>query len=97
VQRNSTLFRKELREAGLHSLLGGSSSTASSNSEPDTLLQSFIFNPVVGDEAVSEQSNSSIEAAIVNDSSKDDFVERYVCGYYCWIKISFALEMDAKL
>lgn len=73
---NSTLFRKELREAGLHSLLGGSSSTASSNSEPDTLLQSFIFNPVVGDEAVSEQSNSSIEAAIVNDSSKDDFVER---------------------
>lgn len=73
---NSTLFRKELREAGLHSLLGGSSSTASSNSEPDTLLQSFIFNPVLGDEAVSEQSSSSIEAAIVKDSSKDDFVER---------------------
>ncbi|GAU33839.1 hypothetical protein TSUD_393470 [Trifolium subterraneum] len=73
---NSTLFRKELREGALHSLLGGSSSTAYSNSEPDTLLSSFIFNPVVGDEAASEQSSSSIEAAIVKESSKDDFVER---------------------
>ncbi|XP_045807673.1 protein DEHYDRATION-INDUCED 19 homolog 4-like [Trifolium pratense] len=73
---NSTLFRKELREGALHSLLGGSSSTAYSNSEPDTLLSSFIFNPVIGDEAVSEQSSSSIEAAIVKESSKDDFVER---------------------
>lgn len=69
---NSTLFRKELREGALHSLLGGSSS----NSESDTLLSSFIFNPVLGDEAVSEQSSSSIEASPVKDSSKDDFVER---------------------
>ncbi|CAI8590189.1 unnamed protein product [Vicia faba] len=69
---NSTLFRKELREGALHSLLGGSST----NSESDTLLSSFIFNPVLGNEAVSEQSSSSIEASPVKDSSKNDFVER---------------------
>lgn len=71
-----SLFRKELKEGALQSLLGGSSYIASSNSEPDTLLSSFVFNPVVADEAVSVQSSPSIEAAPVKGSSKDDFLER---------------------
>ncbi|XP_061344783.1 protein DEHYDRATION-INDUCED 19 homolog 4-like isoform X2 [Gastrolobium bilobum] len=73
-----SILRKELREGALQSLLGGSSYVASSNSEPDPLLSSFIFNPVVADESVSVQSCPSIEVAPVKESSKDDFLERKI-------------------
>ncbi|XP_027356726.1 protein DEHYDRATION-INDUCED 19 homolog 7 isoform X2 [Abrus precatorius] len=68
-----SILRKELREGALQSLLGGSSYIASSNSEPDPLLSSFMFNPVVADEIVPR---SSIEDAIVKESSEEYFVER---------------------
>lgn len=77
-----SLVRKELlregalREGAWQSLLGGSSYIASSNSEPDPLLSSFMFNPVVADESVSVQPSPSIEAALVKESSEDDFLER---------------------
>ncbi|RDY11227.1 Protein DEHYDRATION-INDUCED 19-like 7, partial [Mucuna pruriens] len=71
-----SILRKELREGALQSLLGGSSYSASSNSEPDPLLSSFMFNPVVADESVSVLPCPSIEDALVKESSKDDFLER---------------------
>ncbi|KAJ1375980.1 Protein dehydration-induced 19, C-terminal [Sesbania bispinosa] len=71
-----SLLRKELREGALQSLLGGSSYIASSNSEPDPLLSSFIFNPVIADESVSAQPCPSNEVAQVKESSNDDFLER---------------------
>lgn len=71
-----SMLRKELREGALQSLLGGSSYMASSNSEPDPLLSSFIFNPVLADESLSARPCPSIETAPVKESSKDDFLER---------------------
>ncbi|KAH1209095.1 Protein DEHYDRATION-INDUCED 19 7 [Glycine max] len=70
-----SILRKELQEGALQSLLGGSSYLASSNSEPDPLLSSFMFNPVVADESVSATPPST-EDALVKESSKDDFLKR---------------------
>ncbi|TKY72542.1 DEHYDRATION-INDUCED 19-like 7 [Spatholobus suberectus] len=71
-----SILRKELPEGALQSLLGGSSYIASSNTEPDPLLLSFMFNPVVTDESVSAPPRPSIEDALVKESSKDGFLER---------------------
>lgn len=71
----STLLRKELREGALQSLLEGSSYLASSNSDPDPLLSSFMFNPVVADESVNAP-HQSVEDALIKEVSKDDFLER---------------------
>ncbi|KAG4938905.1 hypothetical protein JHK84_045102 [Glycine max] len=49
-----SILRKELREGALQSLLGSSSYLASSNSEPDPLLSSFMFNPAVTDDSFVE-------------------------------------------
>ena len=70
------MLRRELREGALQSLLGGSSYVTSSNSEPDPLLSSFMFNPVLSDEPERVQPCPSIEAALVKGSSKDDLLER---------------------
>ncbi|KAF2308299.1 hypothetical protein GH714_039923 [Hevea brasiliensis] len=60
-----SLLRKELREGSLQTLLGGSSCVvSSSNSEPDPLLSSFIFNPPSLDEPLNIQPNSSVEAGL---------------------------------
>src|SRR2546427_694756 len=78
---NSTfsLLRKELREGSLQSLLGGSSHfVSSSNSEPDPLLSSFIFNPPSHDEPLSIQPLSSVEASPVKGSVNEGIQERYI-------------------
>ncbi|KAF5737029.1 drought-responsive family protein [Tripterygium wilfordii] len=77
---NSTfsMLRKELREGNLQSLLGGSSYIiSSSNTEPDPLLSSFIFNPPV-DEPVIVEPLSSYEASSVQETSEEEFLDRKV-------------------
>ncbi|KAK7329507.1 hypothetical protein VNO77_23677 [Canavalia gladiata] len=71
-----SILRKELLEGVLQSLLGGTLYIASSHSEADPLLSSFMFNPVVADESVSVPPCPSVEDALVKESSKDDFLER---------------------
>ncbi|KAJ9154567.1 hypothetical protein P3X46_027887 [Hevea brasiliensis] len=75
-----SLLRKELREGSLQALLGGSSCVvSSSNSEPDPLLSSFIFNPPSLDEPLNIQPNSSVEAGLGNKgSTTEEFRERKV-------------------
>ncbi|XP_048321046.1 protein DEHYDRATION-INDUCED 19 homolog 4 [Ziziphus jujuba] len=72
---NSTfsILRKELREGNLQALLGGSQFLISSNSEPDPLLSSFIYNHSLGDQPASGvQSHSSVEASLVKEVSKEE-------------------------
>ncbi|KAJ7955175.1 Protein DEHYDRATION-INDUCED 19 like [Quillaja saponaria] len=71
-----SILRKELREGTLQSLFGGSSYVTSSNYEPDPLLSSFIYNPSIPDEPASPQPYPSVEASLVKESSKEDFLER---------------------
>ncbi|CAJ1963300.1 unnamed protein product [Sphenostylis stenocarpa] len=71
-----SILRRELREGAWQSLLGGSSFIASSNSEPDPLLTSFMFSPVAADESSSATPPPSIERARVKERPKDDFLER---------------------
>lgn len=71
-----TMLRRELREGALQSLLGGSTFIGSSNSEPDPLLSSFMFSPLVADESSSATPPASIQGALVKESSKDYFLER---------------------
>lgn len=78
---NSTLsiLRRELRDGNLQSLLGGSSSLASStNTETDSLLSSFICNPtpVVRDEPVNVPPHSSDEICSIEDESTVSSAER---------------------
>ncbi|KAB1212368.1 hypothetical protein CJ030_MR5G025136 [Morella rubra] len=75
---NSTfaLLRKELRERSFPSLFGGSACIVSSSTEPDPLLSSFMYNASIVDESVSVQTRSLVEATLVKESSKDDFLER---------------------
>ncbi|KAF5465414.1 hypothetical protein F2P56_015425 [Juglans regia] len=76
---NSTFsqLRKELREGNLQIPFGGGSSCiVSSNTEPDPLLLSFMYNARVVDEPVDVQSRSLVETSSVHKSSKEDFLER---------------------
>ncbi|KAJ0035797.1 hypothetical protein Pint_24414 [Pistacia integerrima] len=79
---NSTfsLLRKELRDGTLQSLLGGSSCfVPPSNSEPDPLLSSFIFNsPNKADEPVNMQPLRMVVPTSVKESSNENFQERNV-------------------
>lgn len=79
---NSTfsLLRRELRDGTLQSLLGGSSCfVAPCNAEPDPLLSSFIFNsPSKADESVNTQSVCMVVPTLVEESSNDNFQERYI-------------------
>lgn len=74
---NSTfsILRKELREGSLQALLGGSSFPFSSNTEPDPLLSSFIYN--APDEHASEQPHPLVEAPFMKESTKEESSERY--------------------
>lgn len=76
---NSTFstLRKELREGNVQALLGGSQFLISSNTEPDPLLSSFIYNPSLGDQPGSVQSHSSVEACLVKEVSKEESLKRY--------------------
>jgi len=71
-----SMLRRELRDGALQSLLGGSSFITSPNSEPDPLLSSFMFSPLVADESSSATPPASIQGALVKESSKDHFLER---------------------
>ncbi|XP_014499148.1 protein DEHYDRATION-INDUCED 19 homolog 4 [Vigna radiata var. radiata] len=71
-----SMLRRELRDGALQSLLGGSSFLASSNSDPDPLLSSFMFSPLGSDESLSATLPASIQGALVKESSKDHFLER---------------------
>ncbi|CAK9145620.1 unnamed protein product [Ilex paraguariensis] len=76
---NSTfsILRKELREGNLQSFLGGSSLlVSSSNSEPDPLLSSFIYNPPVLNQPTTVQLHSSAESSAVEESYIEDSSER---------------------
>ncbi|KAL6343742.1 hypothetical protein AAG906_027512 [Vitis piasezkii] len=78
---NSTfsILRKELRDGNLQSIFGGSSRiVSSSNSEPDPLLSSFMYNAPVVDEPVVVQPDSSAEASVVKESSDEGFSERNI-------------------
>ncbi|QCE13314.1 Protein dehydration-induced 19 [Vigna unguiculata] len=71
-----SMLRRELGDGALQSLLGGSSFITSPNSEPDPLLSSFMFSPLVADESSSATPPPSIQGALVKESSKDHFLER---------------------
>ncbi|XP_050372349.1 protein DEHYDRATION-INDUCED 19 homolog 4-like [Argentina anserina] len=75
---NSTfsILRKELREGSLQALLGGSSFAFPSNTEPDPLLSSFIYN--APDEHVSEQPHPLVEAPFMKENIKEESSERIV-------------------
>ncbi|XP_010259423.1 PREDICTED: protein DEHYDRATION-INDUCED 19 homolog 3-like [Nelumbo nucifera] len=74
-----SLLRKELREGNLQSLLGGSSYVvSSSNTAPDPLLSSFIYNLPTIDEPRTVPSNSSAEASSVKKSLDESVLERSV-------------------
>ncbi|XP_043722135.1 protein DEHYDRATION-INDUCED 19 homolog 3-like isoform X3 [Telopea speciosissima] len=74
-----SLLRKELREGNLQSLLGGSSfAVSSSNTAPDPLLSSFIYNMQISDESESVQPHSSAKASSAKKSSEETLVERSV-------------------
>ncbi|KAF5738744.1 drought-responsive family protein [Tripterygium wilfordii] len=73
-----SMLRKELREGNLQSLLSGTSCIiSSSNTEPDPLLSSFIFNPAV-DEPVIVEPLPSYEASSVQETSEVEFLDRKV-------------------
>lgn len=85
---NSTfsILRKELRDGNLQSIFGGSSRiVSSSNSEPDPLLSSFMYNAPVVVEPVVVQPDSSTEASVVKESSDEGFSERYDHGHYWFV------------
>ncbi|KAJ0714894.1 putative drought induced 19 type, zinc-binding protein [Helianthus annuus] len=69
-----SVLKKELREGNLHSLLGGSSfmGQSSVNTEPDPLLSSFMYNDAV--DPSRDQTNPSIAALSVAESSDKDFL-----------------------
>ncbi|KAH6769627.1 Drought-responsive family protein [Perilla frutescens var. hirtella] len=72
-----SIFRRELRDGNLHSLLGGSSiSLSSSHTEPDPLLSSFMYNPPAADESLSVQPLSSVEECSMADNSAEDSADR---------------------
>ncbi|KAI7732749.1 hypothetical protein M8C21_025593 [Ambrosia artemisiifolia] len=71
-----SVLKKELREGNLHSLLGGSSfmGQSSVNTEPDPLLSSFMYNDAV--HPSQDQTNPSIAAMSVAESSDKDLLAR---------------------
>ncbi|KAL7220778.1 hypothetical protein ACSBR2_013632 [Camellia fascicularis] len=76
---NSTfsILRKELREGNLQSFIGGSQFlVSSSNTEPDPLLSSFMYNLPMVDELASVKPRSSVEASSVKESSSKDSSQR---------------------
>ncbi|RVW99026.1 Protein dehydration-induced 19-like 3 [Vitis vinifera] len=78
---NSTfsILRKELRDGNLQSIFWGFSRiVSSSNSEPDPLLSSFMYNAPVVVEPVVVQPDSSAEASVVKESSDEGFSERNI-------------------
>lgn len=86
-----SMLRKELRDGNLQSLLRGSQSlVSSSNSEPDPLLSSFMYNRPVVDEPVSVKPHSSLEAISVEDNLSEDSSDRYD-NFHCSIGSIIAL------
>ncbi|KAF8401397.1 hypothetical protein HHK36_012335 [Tetracentron sinense] len=73
-----SILRKELRDVNLQSLLGGSSIVSSSNTAPDPLLSSFMYNMPMADEPISVQPHSSTEASSVKESSDENMLGRNV-------------------
>ncbi|KAL6990033.1 RING-type E3 ubiquitin transferase [Sarracenia purpurea var. burkii] len=74
-----SLLRKELQEENLQSLLRGSQYlVSSSNTEPDPLLSTFMYNLPVVDEPVRIKPHSSVEASALKESSVEDSSERNI-------------------
>jgi len=74
-----SMLRKELRDGNLQSLLRGSQSlVSSSNSEPDPLLSSFMYNRPAVDEPASVKPHSSLEAISVEENLREDSSDRNI-------------------
>lgn len=67
-----SILRKELREGN------GSSFHASSNSEPNPLLSSFIYKPSAADQSMSTQPQLLVEMSSVAETLEEELVERYL-------------------
>ena len=77
-----SILKKELRNGNLQSLLRGSQYlVSSSNTEPDPLLSSIMYNLPEVDDPVRVQPRSSLEASSVKESSLEDSSERYENWY----------------
>lgn len=72
-----SLLKKELREGHLQSLLGGSYVVSSSNTAPDPLLSSFMYNLPPADASKNAYPHSSDEGSSVSQSSNKKVMERY--------------------
>lgn len=70
-------LKKELQDGQLQSLLRGSSMFSSSNTEPDPLLSSFIYNMPMVDVTESMQPSSSTEVNFEKKSLDENMLERY--------------------
>ncbi|KAJ9696591.1 hypothetical protein PVL29_008686 [Vitis rotundifolia] len=69
-------LKKELQDGQLQSLLRGSSVFSSSNTEPDPLLSSFIYNMPMVDVSESMQPSSSTEVNFEKKSLDENMLER---------------------
>ncbi|CAH8356695.1 unnamed protein product [Eruca vesicaria subsp. sativa] len=70
-------LKKELREANLQSLLGGSSSfTSSTNIDSDPLLSSFMFNPPSANESANKSATLVKEGALATKVSQKESLKR---------------------
>lgn len=69
-------LKKELQDGQLQSLLRGSSLFSSSNTEPDPLLSSFIYNMPMVDVTESMQPSSSTEVNFEKKSLDENMLER---------------------
>lgn len=73
-----SLLKKELREGHLQSLLGGSSFTASaSNTAPDPLLSSFMYNSPATNSFKDVQPQTSDIRSAENKKVHRKTIERY--------------------
>eukprot|EP00268_Persea_americana_P001199 TRINITY_DN103642_c2_g1_i1.p1 TRINITY_DN103642_c2_g1~~TRINITY_DN103642_c2_g1_i1.p1 ORF type:complete len:218 (+),score=34.04 TRINITY_DN103642_c2_g1_i1:409-1062(+) len=70
-----SLLKKELREGHLQSLLGGSCVVSSSNTTPDPLLSSFMYNMPLADASKNVHPHSSDGGNSVSQSSNKKVME----------------------
>lgn len=72
-----SLLKKELREGHLQSLLAGSCVVSSSNTTPDPLLSSFMYNMPLADASKNVHPHSLDGGSSVSQSSNKKGIERY--------------------
>lgn len=75
-------LKKELREANLQSLLGGSSSfTTSTNIDSDPLLSSFMFSSPSAKESANKSATPVTEGTSATKVSYKESLKRYIDLY----------------